>query len=303
MAGRRRARRLALQLPSLLRAAGFDVEPRPTQGPGDATRLAREAVEAGAEVAFALGGDGTQRETARGLLGSSTTLGILAAGTANVLPRALGLPAHALRAAEQAGALRPQPFDVGLCAPEADASREEPFLMMCSAGLDGHILAQQNARLKAAFGAGGLLLRGLLEWGRYSYAEIEVEVVDQEPPLAGLPATGSFAAVCNIPLYGGPFRLAPRARPDDGLLDLVLLRQRDRWSTLKLALATVLGVAGGRPGLERATVREVRLRGPEGVRLQLDGDPLSWKLPVRLRIAPAALQILMPASRLTPVDS
>ena len=73
-------------------ALGFDVDVRMTGGRGDATRLAREAVDNGYRGVLACGGDGTVNETATALCGSSTALGILPAGSGNGLARHLGIP-------------------------------------------------------------------------------------------------------------------------------------------------------------------------------------------------------------------
>src|SRR3990167_1624330 len=96
--------RLRDPLPSLcasLFALGFDLQLRPTEAPGEARALARAAAAGGAEVVFALGGDGTLREVAEGLAGSSCALGALPGGTTNVVARALGLPLTPIAAAQR----------------------------------------------------------------------------------------------------------------------------------------------------------------------------------------------------------
>ncbi len=110
---------------------------------GDATGLARAAAAEGFEAVFALGGDGTVREVAAGLLGSGVPLGVLPGGTVNLLARALGLPGDPLAAAALLRpAARPRRLDVGL----AGAT---PFLMMVSAGLDASVLAQRSTHPQA----------------------------------------------------------------------------------------------------------------------------------------------------------
>ena len=209
-AGRQRHEQLLDSVLSALRNGGFAVEPVPTGGPGEATRLARASA---AEVVFAFGGDGTVREVAAGLLGTGAALGILPGGTVNVMALALGLPRDPLAAARLAGKLEIQKLDVGLV-------NKAPFLMMVSAGLDASVLAGLDTRLKHRFGQGAYLWQGLQEWWRYPYHRFEV-VADGEPLEA------SFVAVSNIPYYGGAFALAPGARPHDGRLDLVLFRGTD----------------------------------------------------------------------------
>lgn len=282
--GRPRARRLAA-LRAALGTAGWETAPAATAGPGDATRLARRAAADGAAAVFALGGDGTLREAAAGLLGSGVPLGVLPAGTTNVLARAFGLPLAPLAAARALAGAEPRPLDVGLCG-------ETPFLMMVSAGLDAAVLARLDPRLKAALGRAGIALQGLVEWWRYPYAGLELTA-------DGAPRRASFAAVCNIPLYAGGFALAPGARWDDRRLELVTCAAAGRLATLGFALAVVRG--GGRH-LARSDVvcepvAEVVLTGPPGTALQVDGDVCAEPLPVRLRLAAQPLAVLLPPDR------
>ena len=89
-----------------LAEAGYEIEPLPTQRPGHATELARSASEAGCEAVFAHGGDGTLREAAAGLVGTSVGLAPIPGGTVNVVAMALGISQSPLEAARMI-------FDVG----------------------------------------------------------------------------------------------------------------------------------------------------------------------------------------------
>jgi diacylglycerol kinase (ATP) len=244
--------------------------------------LARAAAAEGMQAVFALGGDGTVRETAAGLLGSEVPLGILPGGTVNVLARALGLPRDAVTAARRSGALVPRALDVGLAG-------SQPFLMMVSAGLDSHLLSHLDLRLKRWLGQAGIGLQGLSDWWRYPYPPLQLEA-------DGVLHQASFAAVSNIPLYGGTFRLAPAALPDDGKLDLVLFRGSGRRATLRFVLALARGAHVGRQDVTVLQVREVTIRGPEGTPFQVDGDAAAERCPVTIRLAEERLHVLVPVA-------
>src|ERR1700687_3642851 len=93
IAGRGRLERVLEAVLRTCRREGFELDPVPPAAPGQATDLAGELAREGrVEAVFALGGDGTAREVACGLLGSQTRLGILPGGTANLMALALGLP-------------------------------------------------------------------------------------------------------------------------------------------------------------------------------------------------------------------
>jgi diacylglycerol kinase (ATP) len=278
-AGRRRHEQILDSVLSALREGGFDVEPVPTQAPGDATRLARD--RAGRmEAVFAFGGDGTVREVAAGLLGTETALGIVPGGTVNVLSMSLGLPRDPLAAARLAGRLEAQKLDVGLIG-------EMPFLMMVSAGLDASVMAGLDTRLKWRIGKAAYVWQGLQEWWRYPYPRFEV-IAD------GAPLEASFVAVSNIPYYGGAYALAPGARPHDGKLDLVLFRGNGRRDTLGFALDLLRGAHLRRSDVTVRHVQEVELRSPAGAVAQIDGDVCEERLPFTVRIAPDPLLVLSP---------
>lgn len=306
-AGRRRQAALVGRLVPALAEGGWKPEPAATAGPGDAGRLAGEAAGAGAEAVFVLGGDGTVREAAAGLLDRlrrglpAPPLGILPGGTTNVLAHALGVPPSPLAAArrlhrpgaasEAAGAEPPaaagggtavRRLDVGLCG-------TTPFLMMVSGGLDAHLLGRLDPALKARWGRAGIFAQGLTEWWRYRYPALAVSA-DGGPPVAA-----AFAAVCNIPYYGGRFALAPAARWDDRRLDLVLQPAAGRLPTLRFALALAGGGDLARAGIGAAPVGEAVIDGPEGACLQVDGDLCAEPLPARVRLAAETLPVLVPA--------
>jgi diacylglycerol kinase (ATP) len=277
----RRPQRVFDALLAVLRQGGIEAGLRPTSEPGEATRLAAETAAAGGfDAVLALGGDGTVREVAAGLLGSGVPLGILPGGTVNLLAQALGLPADPLAAAAVLPNLPARRLDVGL----AGAT---PFLMMVSAGLDASVMAGLDTRLKWRIGKAAYVWQGLQEWWHYPYPRFEV-IAD------GDPLEASFVAVSNIPYYGGAYALAPGARPHDGKLDLVLFRGNGRRDTLGFALDLLRGVHLRRSDVAVRHVQEVELRSPAGAVAQIDGDVCEERLPFTVRIAPDPLLVLSP---------
>jgi|HubBroStandDraft_3_1064219.scaffolds.fasta_scaffold10460_4 diacylglycerol kinase (ATP) len=279
--GRRRHAGVLDQVLAALARGGWAVEPRPTSFAGEATQLAHEIALAGrVDAIFAFGGDGTVREVAAGLLGTRTALGILPGGTVNLMAHALGIPRNPVAAAELLAGLPPRPLDVGLAG-------SSPFLMMASAGLDARILAVVNQDFKWRFGRLAVVLHGLWEWWRYSYPELAV-VADGERLAA------SFASVSNIPLYGGGFRLAPGAHPDDRQLDLVLFRGNGRFTTLSFIIDVLRAAHTRRKDVSIRTVRDVVFEVPEGSAAQVDGDLCEEPPPVHVRLSPTPLMVLAP---------
>jgi YegS/Rv2252/BmrU family lipid kinase len=282
-AGRHRTRRDAAALERLFARQGIELQLLATRRPGEATALAREAARKGRfDCLFAFGGDGTLREVAAGVLGSELPVAVLPGGTTNVVAGALGLPRSPLAAARLLlGRGEVRSVDVGLAG-------GEPFLMQASAGLDARALAAVGPGAKRRFGRLAVVAAGLAAWARYRFPQIEIDADGER-----LRATG--VAVCNLPEYAGPYRLAPRASWEDRRLDLFLFRGRGRRAALGFAFDLARGRHPARPDVEIRPVGEVRLTGPPGIDFQVDGDPLRPALPLAIRLAPARLRLLAPA--------
>lgn len=304
-AGGRRPDELVSRLDGLLTRSGFQVDAIFTAAPGDATTLARAAASAGADAVFALGGDGTLREAAQGLLGSGVPLGPLPGGTANVLGLALGLPRDPMACAESICRLEPRNVDVGVVrslaadgrgGPGAADVPERVFLMMASAGLDARVLARLSPERKRRLGRVHVAARGLSEWWGYDYPGVTVEVAGEAHP-------ASFVAVSNIPHYGGPFRMAPQARLDDHTLHLLVFRGSGRLPTLDFVWSVMRSRHVDRPDVlvrPVAAHERVVLRGPDGepgrLDAQVDGDPCPDPPPLEVRLAEEPLPVLAPAA-------
>lgn len=281
-AGRRRGAALRDALCSALAAGGWEIDAAPTTGPGQATALAAALARDGrVETVFAVGGDGTLREVAAGLLGSDVALAPLPAGTSNVLVRALGVPREPVAAAHALARGVRRPLAVGICG-------ETPFLMMVSAGLDAAIMGAMSGAHKARWGPLAVLVQGLASWRRYRYPQVTARWDGEE-------RIGSFACVCNIPLYGGSLAMVPAARCDDDVLELVLLHGGGRRVTLSFAADLLRGRHLQRGDVTTACVGELELLGPPELPLQIDGDPCRETLPARVRVAQRRLQVLVPA--------
>lgn len=280
-AGRREAPGSLAAVTAALEQAGYEVEPRAVDDAGPAVEAARAGVSRGIDVVFAMGGDGTVRDVASALHGGHVPLGVLPAGTTNVVARALGLPLDAVAAARALAASRTLAMDVGLCG-------ERLFLMQASAGFDASLMARVDRRLKARFGRVSIAVQGLFQWWRYAYPELEVR-------LDGRATCARQLVACNISEYGGSFRIVPSGRFDDRRLDVVLFRGRGRRATLSFYLDLMRGAHEGRDDVEITSADVVELVGPPGVHVQIDGDPVTGAVPVVMRLAPEPLQVLVPA--------
>ena len=289
------AGRTARTLPRLepkLRAAIGAYERVWTTGPRDAERLAREAVRAGVERLVVAGGDGTAAEVVSGLmsaaLGTYTEIAFLPLGTGADFHRTLDIPRDPDDAIAALASGKGRRIDVG-CVRYAQADgteRTSHFLNVASAGLSG--VVTRHVRGSKALGARLAFLIGTLA-GLVSFRPSSVRIcVDEREVYRGDIA---LAAVANGRYFGGGMHVAPEARPDDGLLDLVLIPALPKYELLLRLPSLYLGTHLAAPGVRLFRGRRVELE-PIGAPAtgEVDGEPIA-QLPMTVEVRPGALQV------------
>jgi YegS/Rv2252/BmrU family lipid kinase len=275
-----RGRGLAMaRIADALRGRGLRVTVTATTGPGEASRLAREAAEAGAECVVVNGGDGTVNEAMQGLVGGTTPLGVWPGGTANVLARELGLPHEPDALADMLAAGRTRRVSVG-------QAGERYFLLMAGIGLDAAVVRDVSPAFKRFTGEGAYWLAGFKQLTDWRPTRFVVEVDGQVH-------TATFAVVANAASYGGGFRFAPLARMDDELLDLCLFDSDRRHQFARYLAAARSGAHLSLPGVTYLRSRQAAVHGGEDQYVQVDGELLG-PLPVTFKSVPAALSLIVP---------
>src|SRR5438067_9364182 len=173
-----------------------------------APKRVREAMKAGADRVLVWGGDGMVRRCIEELAGSDVLVGILPAGTANLLATNLGIP-HELGAALDV-ALRgaPRPIDVGTV-------NGERFAVMAGAGFDGHMIRAADTAAKHRLGRLAYLVTGVRA-ARRAATRVRVRVDGQ----SWFTGRASCVLVGNVGTASGGLVLFDRARPDDGVLEV-----------------------------------------------------------------------------------
>lgn len=269
-----------------LRERGWDLAVRLTWEGGDAARLVDEALAAGYPALIAGGGDGTLREVAEALVlgGGQASLALLPLGTANDFARAAGIPlvpAEALSLLE----FEPRPVDLG----EVDG---QLFLNMATGGFGSKVTANTSEELKNLLGGAAYLLTGLTR-----FAEVHSAFGRFRGP--DFAWEGDFLAlgIGNGRQAGGGHALCPQARIDDGLLDVCIVpAPQDMVGTLGTLLSGgVLGVESVSVG---ARLPWLEVEAPEGLDINLDGEPLESK---RLRFAARAGALRLHLPEISPL--
>jgi diacylglycerol kinase (ATP) len=282
-AGQRDRRAQMSALIDRQRRAGLELVNTPTTGTGDATEIVRSFLSRGLDMVVVCGGDGTISEAAWGLEGSDVPIAVLPAGTSNVLAREMQIPLDFAAAEELL--LGGSPSAVRFAHTDG-----RPFLLWAGAGLDARIMRKMNLRLKRWFGRMGISLTAMAEFARYEFPRLEVSV-------DGVAYGATFAVVCRASRYAGEWIIAPDARLDGEMFDVMLFSHRDHRELLRLFRHMRLGRAGHlENGISRIVRgREVAIRSlePYPIEVELDGDCL-LETPIRCRIGTQSLQVLVP---------
>jgi diacylglycerol kinase (ATP) len=247
---------------------------------------AKIALAAGADVVLVCGGDGTIRHVAQVLAGSGTPLGLLPAGTGNLLARnlAIGL-GDPIRATRIALSGENRAVDVGWVFID-DRAEEQVFLVMAGVGFDAAIMAGAPHELKSRLGPLAYFVSGMraLKGPRASIA-LAVDGRIELPRRVRTVVVGN----CGKLLAG--LVLMPAARVDDGLLDVVAIGPRDIFGWLAVTARVLSRRCRGHRIVQHWQGRTVIITAEAPQLAQLDGDPVGEVRGLRMRVDPGALLV------------
>jgi diacylglycerol kinase (ATP) len=220
---------VAQELPELeraLRQRRLEYEIVETSGPGDAERLARQALADGRRFLVAVGGDGTVDDVINGMMRDDlpvdpdAVLGVVGAGSGNDFVRTFGLAPDAIRGSAILTGDTTFPIDVGkvtVTTPDGGVATRY-FAGLAEAGLGG-ATAAKSSRLPKGLGRGRDFLGFWMAFSRFKPPEITMTVGDAE-----VGGVASNVVVANCQYSNGGMRLSPRSWPSDGLLDVLVFR-------------------------------------------------------------------------------
>ena len=268
----------------------YDIEPQVyyTTPEDTGKGLAEQAVKEGHDLVIAAGGDGTVHAVASALIGTQSTLGIIAVGTMNNLARSLSIPDTIEGACKVIARGITRSIDVGVI-------NQHNFLEVAGIGLEA-VLFPAAEEIKSP----GLLstIKGVLSglWALYSFKQETLRISIDEHKRHAYKAIE--VTICNSPYYGVHFQVAPGTLMDDGLLDVVIYKNFSKLEYLRNAFA----ISQGRRPFERKMihrrVKSMRVDASHPVEIQVDGSVQGYT-PATVRVLPDVLRVRV-ASENTP---
>ncbi len=255
--------------------------------PGHA--MTAQAVEEQVDLVIGAGGDGTIRIVANGLANTGIPMGLIPAGTGNLLARNLGVP---LREAEAIDvALQQNAQTIDLVKLTVDDQPGEHFAVMAGMGVDAMIMDETNPNLKAKIGSAAYFIAAGKALGRLPM-DVQIKIDDGR-------THGRRAMLCVIGNVGeltGNVTLIPEAKPDDGLIDVYVASPHrfTHWIRVFVRLITGRRHTDDQVDQWRGQRVEIRLKRQENY--QLDGDVAGECRRLVAEAVPGALTVRVPAA-------
>lgn len=253
-----------------------------TERHGHARELTKAAVARGTRIVMAWGGDGTINEVASALAFGEVPLGIVPAGSGNGLARQLAIDSRPGEAIRHAIAAEPRRIDVG----DIDGRL---FVNLAGIGLDAHVAAKfaKASNRRRGFAAYASIAAGALM--RYEPATYAIRTDPDAPPYA--PVRAVLITVANSPEFGNGAVIAPAAKVDDGVLDLVVMEEHSRMNTIVQLPHLFRGTVDRAKGCSIRRITRATIECDRPMAYHVDGEPVQGGTSLRVRVHPAALYV------------
>jgi lipid kinase YegS len=269
-----------------VRERGHEVDVRALWEPGEARRCAADAARRGFDVAVAAGGDGTLNEVADGVLGAqgTTAVALLPYGTANDFATACGLTElpvlDGLRLASEGTPVR---IDAG-------RANDRHFLNSASGGFGAEVTASTSPALKSLLGGLAYTLTGVVKFLTAEERQLRIR-----SPAGDWSGQHLLFSVGNNRLAGGGYRVAPKARLDDGLLDLIVVPETGLTEVPALIDDLFEDRTINFNHIRHAQVPWVEVACGHEIQVNLDGEPIAGRA-FRFEVLPGALPFFLPVA-------
>ncbi|MDD2240905.1 MAG: diacylglycerol kinase family lipid kinase [Kiritimatiellae bacterium] len=248
----------------------------------DGQQKARRAVQEEVDTIFVVGGDGMVNSIGSELIGTPTALGVIPTGSGNGFARHFGIPLDLPQAIEVLATAPRFAIDVG-------TANGHPFFVTCSMAWDAEIVRSFEA----------MPMRGIAPYVFAAAAELitfdpqpfDIEFDGHETVTFDYPA---ICTVANLTQYGGGAQIAPSARPDDGIMEMVMVRHRDLPHVLVNIRRLFNGTIDQLPQVFTRPFRRLVVTRPQAGPIQVDGELRESPAGVQIDLRPRGLTVRVP---------
>lgn len=257
----------------------FDYEIAYTNAPKHATQLAKQAALKNFDIAVAVGGDGSVNETAKGLIGSTTAMAIIPAGSGNGLARHLNIPLDLKKAMAVINNVTKKTIDT-------IQFNEETFVNVAGVGFDAHIGWEF-----AKFGK-----RGFMSYVKVTFRELpkykaqEYELIIDGKVIRRKAFLISFA---NGSQWGNNAHIAPLADIADGVMDIAIVKNISIANGIQFAYGLFNKTLHRSKHVEIIKTKEVIVKQPKII-AHIDGEPIEIGKTISIKVNPLSLKVIVP---------
>jgi diacylglycerol kinase (ATP) len=257
----------------------FDYAIQRTSSSKDALRLASAAVKDNFDMVVAVGGDGTINEIVQGMGNTPLILGIVPNGSGNGLARHLEIPLEPEKAIKLINNLNIRTIDIA-------SINDYPFASIAGLGFDARV-ANKYSKLKKR-GFYGYSRVVMMEFFRYREREYTLSFNNQTIKRQAL-----LLSIANSNQFGYNTIIAPNAKADDGLLDIVILKKFPVGEIPRMIGLLFTGKIDQSTYIESFQTTEIHILRRRGKRVNIDGEAIKMGKEIFVRIQPAALKVIV----------
>jgi diacylglycerol kinase (ATP) len=289
-AGRKGNARVLPEVLEELEKRGLEHEVRFTEGPGHASEIATKALEEGCRLVVAVGGDGTVHEVVNGMIrddvavNPEAALGVVASGSGCDFIKTFGLPTGPTFAAAHLDGPESFPIDIGKITLQSKGETViRYFANIAEAGI-GAAVVQRAMTLPRALGPTRYLVAFWLMLRKFKSPNVVVDLVDRK-----YEGRMNNLVVANGQFFGGGMKIAPKAAPTDGLLDVQVDNTRKK-EAIALLPKIYKGQHVPHPDIREFKRARLSITSDREIPIEADGELLGY--------TPATFEVLRDAIRL-----
>lgn len=278
-------------LREVLSQEGLRFDAELTQYPLHAMEIARKALDEGFRYFVAVGGDGTVHEVVNGLVVEGrvppeVTLSIIPGGTGSDYVRVLRISRDPTQTGQTTLGLKTRTMDLG----EIQCTREgKPitryFVNVAGLGFDSEVCRRVNRMSKRISGTLPYLTSLVVTLFAYTNKDVQLTVDGQQ-----LQGRFNSVVICNGQYFGGGMWIGPQAAPDDGIFDVVILKDLNKLEFLLNVPRVYKGTHLTHPKVQSLQAREVHVEARQRMFIQAEGE-LVGEVPTTFRLIPGALNL------------
>lgn len=260
--------------------AQFTYEIQYTQYAKHGTDLAKAAANNGAYGVVAIGGDGSVNDAAVGLIGTNTVLGIIPKGSGNGMARTMKIPLTPVDAVDVLNLGRTVRMDIGYV-------NDQPFISNAGVGFDALVSKKFSMSERRGLRAySWLVTKHLWQYREWDYQlTIDGKALNQKAFMIN---------IANGQQFGYNFKIAPKASFTDGLLDVIVIKKFPKMLGGVLTARALRGTIMNSPYVDHYLAKDITITHPDLKLMQTDGDAHPCDNKLHFRIAPAALEVMVP---------